>query len=290
MNQGTTMRHLSIALALVMTATALAMSVASSLTRAETQADKIILAALSVCLVLAVHLLPALTHQAGRLLLIAAPVWLLCLVAAIFGHAVFFMSAWQASADAKVMPTMKAQADAIEDKRQAIEATLSTIRARPTVTVAAQLARAKADPFAAPELVQRLEIELAESQRAARLRDDLVNLASTTVSSAGNRAVADPVMQAITRATGWPEDRVLLGFNGLLAALVEFLGCLFWFLGIAPQRTASTLATYQPDLDRIRFAVERGECRPSISSIREYLRCSQARAMELRRLLVKQTT
>lgn len=286
MNQGASMRHVSIVLALVMTATALAMSVASSLTSAEAQADKIILAALSVCLVLAVHLLPALVHRAGRLLLIAAPVWLLCLVAAIFGHAVFFMNAWQASADAKAMPIMEAQAHAVEDSRRAIEATLSTIRARPAVTIAAQLARTKADPFAAPELVQRLEIELAESQRAARLRDELVNLKSSVVNSVSNHAAIDPVTQAITRATGWSADRVMLGFNGLLAALVEILGCVFWFIAFTGRGASIAIpAAISSDLERIRLAIVRGECRATIDSIREFLRCSQSRAVELRRLL-----
>lgn len=316
-------RAITYALAIVMTAAALAMAVASAWGRADALADQLTLAALSVCIVLAVHLLPALGAAAstwGRVAI--AAVWPLCLVAAMVGHAGFFLNAWAASAQAQAAPAQQRQADARAAQRQALEEAIAGIRARSATTVATQLATARAaaeqgQTWATPARIERLQIELAEAQRAARLRDELVTLAGAASQAAGDNSAAlasDPVTRSFVAITGASIAAVQLAVNGLLAVLVEVLGCLLWWLALTsparpkapvqlrteakPQPQASEPARADADaesapsgaepevtaseLARLRQAVRAGAL-PSEGFIRQLLRCSPQKARAVRR-------
>ncbi|EYC52869.1 hypothetical protein AZ34_10350 [Hylemonella gracilis str. Niagara R] len=319
-------RAITYALALVVTATALAMAVASAWGRADAWVDRLTLAALSACIVLAVHLLPALGAGVkgwGRAAVVI--VWPLCLLAAMVAHAGFFLNAWAASAQAQAAPVQQRQAEARAAQRQALETALAGIRARSVTTVAAQLATARAaadqgQAWATPARVERLQIELAEAQRAARLRDDLVALAGAVSEAAGDGAAAlasDPVTRSFMAVTGASAAAVQLAVNGLLAVLVEVLGCLLWWLALAAPReararidrvarmptpadngadqenpapvsvpdAAADLDVTASELEQVRRSITAGARPPTETFIRDLLRCSPEKARVIRRQL-----
>jgi hypothetical protein len=103
--------------ALAVSALAVALAWASSMQRATTEHDRVLLACLSAIIVLAVHMLPALRRRVHRLVL--WPTWLLCLALAGFGHASWFNRAAESVAEAREAGSANAMAAARE--RAAIE-------------------------------------------------------------------------------------------------------------------------------------------------------------------------
>lgn len=167
----TILRTITILAALSVSGLAVALSWASAHQRAVTPHDQLLLAALGVVIVLAVHLLPALLRRRHPLVL--WPVWLLCLVLAGYGHASWFYLAGQSAAEVREASSLAAKS--VEREREEIEQTLGTIKARPVAQVAAALARATD-----PDRREALDAELAEARRAAGLRDRLIVLSRNT--------------------------------------------------------------------------------------------------------------
>ena len=276
-------KTITLVFAAAVTAAALAMAAASAWQRADVELDRWLLASVSCAIVAAVHLLPALLRRS----LIVWPVWMLCFLAAMYSHAGFFTSAGQGAAEVRAAASVHAKS--VQERREAIKQTLTTIRARPAATVAQQLARART-----PERVQALTIELEEAKRAAKLRDELVSLAQVSSIT----AVTDPVTARVVVVTGWSAEAVTLAVNVALAALLELLGMLLWLEALRTTKDESSSASQDPEsvqvvpaqlpseLQRLRLAVERGECAPKVSEIRQYLSCGQTRAMQLRRELL----
>lgn len=145
-----------------------------------------------------------------------------------------------------------------------------------------------------PEARVALEIELTEGRRANELRAQLVALRTAQASS---QTQTDPAMTRVQAITGLPAELLNLTVGVMLATLVEIMGMLLWLAAmgskpVAPvvESIAGSVAEVSPDQDadlaRLRLAVNRGDCLPTLASIRQYLRCGQARAMRLRRELV----
>jgi hypothetical protein len=290
-------KFLAIFFSLAITFLAVSMAIVSAGQRATDPLDRWLLSCISVIIVVAVHLLPALLRQRSGW--VVWPVWSLCLIMALVGHAGFFTNASQAAAEAR--SAQSASARAIAAQRQEIEQTLATIRARPVSVVASLYARTTDDARRSA-----LAVELAESKRAAALRDRLVTLTE----SEANTPITDLVTARVTAVTGVSAEVVALSFSLLGSLLVELLGMLLWREALTGQeptpRAASLLvkedrqcvasgaqrvelieARNEPSqLDRLRLAVERGECSTRVQDIRSYLSCGQAKAAELRRALI----
>jgi hypothetical protein len=277
-------RTLTISFAAAVTAAALAMAVASAWQRADAMLDRWLLAGVSCAIVAAVHMLPALVRRS----LVVWPVWFFCFLAALYGHAGFFAAAGQSAAEARAANSV--QVKSIEQRRQAIEQTLATIKARPVATVAQLLARATV-----PERVQALTLELEESKRAAQLRDELIRLAPVV----SDTAATDPVTARLVAVTGWKPEAVTLAVYVGWAALLEVLGALLWLEALrmpetaaqtpdVASKTAQESAEEEPaalptDLARLHAAISRGETSERVADIRQFLRCSQTRALQLHR-------
>lgn len=267
------------------TAAALAMATASAWQRAETTLDRWLLASVSCAIVLAVHLLPALLRRT----FVMWTVWTLCLAGALWSHSTFLASAWQGAAEAR--SATSAQARNIEERRAQIEANLAAIKARPAGQIARQLSWTKSE-----EQASALRIELEEAQRATRLRDDLLALTVTREVT----AVTDPLLARVTAVTGVPAAAISLAVSVGQAVLVEVLGMLLWLGALVTSRPArqpeqngtneTQLVELMPaalpsDLERLRAAVERGQCALRVADIRAYLKVGTKRAQALRREL-----
>ena len=290
------LRAITILAALAVSGLAVTMAVASSTQRAATAHDRTLLASLSVAIVLSVHLLPTLLRRRHPLVL--WPTWLLCLALAGFGHASWFYRAAESAAEAREAGSATAVAAARE--RAAIEQTLGTIKARPVAQIARQLSLTTD-----PERRAALADELAEARRAAGLRDRLVSVSGYT-----------PGTSEVHPSTVSSTD-VTLVMSVVAALLLEVLGALFWSVALAGDDEASEPAQERSvpvrhvvqqvvnvlapvmsrpvqsgavevidDLADLRAAVARGDCRPSVRGIREYMGVGSARAAQIRQQLI----
>lgn len=150
-------------------------------------------------------------------------------------------------------------------------------------TVAVELSRTKSE-----RRRQALEAELTEAKRAARLLDGLVG---TTTAVGATRAAeqADPVMSRLAVVTGSNEASIGLVVGIAFAVLLELTGAFLWVEALKPRGplvpASPEVARHDP-LDALRDAVGAGLCKPTVASIRAFLGCGQARAIEMRRRLM----
>ncbi len=266
-------------IAIFVTSTAVTMTAIAAWDRGGTFADKAVLVAMSVVIVVAVHLLPAMSRRPVTWL-----VWTGCLVGAIYGHLTFFTNSAQRAADNRAQQS----ALAVGTQRQIDTAkdALSRITARPVTIVTAELAVTE-------DRRERsaLRAEIAEGKRAQMLLDDLTRLQA--VSTTAQIPVTDPVTARLAQVTGWNESQVAVAIGLTFSILLELIGALLWYEAmkrttvIAPLSNGVTCVT-PPVTDivtMLREAVTAGKCKKNVRGIREFLGCSQAQAMELRREL-----
>lgn len=286
------LRTITILAAVLVSGLAVAMAWASSMQRATDRHDQWLLAALSVVIVLAAHLLPALLR--GRHPLVLWPVWILCLALAGFGHASWFYL--NAESAAEVRQAGRAAARAVATERSVIEQALAGIKARPVAQVAAQLARTTD-----PDRREALAAELAEARRAAGLRDRLIVLSRNTTGT-GEEQSGTP-----GNGAGTVQERdVTLVMSVVAALLLEVLGALVWSVAFAGDDDAAHAAQARAEpaatvvsppvqvgtvevvdeLADLRAAIARGECKPSARGIKEYMGCGSDTAVRLRRQLL----
>lgn len=283
-------RLVTTGLAAIVTATAILMASIAALDRGGTQADMLTLVAISIAICTATHLLPALSKRPVVWLL-----WVACLLGAMYGHMTFFTHAAIRAGEARAQASVHAQgfADQVDVAREA----LARIKSRPVATIARDLSWTKSERRRAA-----LEEELAEAKRAARLQDGIVS-ATGAIGQVQAEAVADPVLSRLAVVTGSSEAGVSVAVGVSLAILVELLGAFLWWEALSglqedkdgaeiQQSLQSTTGQSDPlagvgdPVATLRGAVESGLCRPTVASIRVFMACSQARALELRRALV----
>lgn len=262
-------------LAVFVTLTAAGMAAAAAWGRGGTDVERALIVALSVAVVLAVHLLPALNrHWAGWVL------WVCCLLAAVFAHLVFFTQASVHAGD--IRGQQSARFTGTVQQIEATQAALDGIRARPVAVIAAEVA-------ATDSWRQRraLEIEIQEARRAAALRDAVLRLSAEAV-AARVADSADTTTDRIAAATGATVGYISLSVGLFFAVLVELLGAYLWMLAL--RQHPDTESPPSDPVERLRRAVEAGEVRPTTSQIRAYLKCGQSRALAVRRQFFQQPT
>lgn len=273
-------------LAVLVTFTATSMTAVAASDRGGTLVDKALLVTLSVVIVLAVHLLLALSRRP-----VAWLVWTGCLLCAIYGHLTFLTYASQRASENRAHES----ALVVGTERQIIAArdALAEIKARPVSMVAAELATSS-------DRRQRaaLREEIAGGKRAQALQDELIRLSgiATTAQVTGE---TDPVTATLAAVTGMTESGVKVVIGMTFSILLELIGALLWFEALrhngrklpgTPEHTTEaaepvTEAVTSP-VTALQQAIESGACRGTVASIRAHLNCSQARAMELRRELL----
>lgn len=265
-------------IAIFVTSTAVTMTAIAAWDRGGTFADKAVLVAMSVVIVVAVHLLPAMSRRSVTWL-----VWMGCLVGAIYGHLTFFTNSAQRAADNRAQQS----ALAVGTQRQIDTAkdALSRITARPVTIVTAELAVTEDRRERAA-----LREEIAQGKRAQVLLDDLARLSA--VSTTAQIPVTDPVTARLAAVTGWNESQVAVAIGLTFSILLELIGALLWYEAMRRETTVieplsnGTTCVTQPVTDivtMLRGAVTAGECQKSVRGIRKFLGCSQEQAMILNR-------
>lgn len=272
-------------IALFVTLTAAAMASVAAWDRGGTGIDKGLLVAMSVVIVLAVHLIPALSRRP-----VAWAVWTGCLLCAIYGHLTFLTHASLRAGETRAQQS--ALTVGTERQIESAREALAEIKARPVATVAAELAQASDRRIRAA-----LRTEISEGQRAQAIRDDLARLAATST-GAQVHGSADPVTAALATVTGWSDSGVSVTIGLTFSFLLEVIGALLWAEALNPRRSVTDEISSSPAIsdgatkcatDQITVvteAIKAGHCKLTVAGIREYLKCSQSRAMALRTMLV----
>ncbi|MBB5469187.1 hypothetical protein HDG32_005334 [Paraburkholderia sp. CI2] len=315
---GDVARWACMGLAAAATGTALALSVLSGWQRGGTSAERGIWIALGAVLVISAHLLPALVRGASRpVRAVAFVLWIACLASAGYGHASFFLLAQQHAGE------LRARSTAVDSPATA--RTLPAVMLD-RVAVVRQLGEALVQRCAraCPALEARRATLAAQRDaldaEADELRRDRADADAAAVQRVALRA--DPVTSRLSGLFAAPVARVDLLIGLMLAAMLEGVACLLWTVAsrpatrpavsqvavsrakVAARRKSGEAAplairtaarepvTPRPparDVDeaaRLAHDVKVGHVRPTVAEIRRHLRCSQARAIALRRELV----
>jgi hypothetical protein len=310
----------ALCLAIPATAAAVFLSVLAGMQRGGLPSERVAWVAIGVLLTVAAHLLPALCRDA-RLShrIIGVLIWFGCMAATCYGHAVFFLMAQQHAgalrADAVVVPA-------------SVEPTgrdLGAIAADRAAAVADLMARCRVDCTARRATIRARIDALGAEAGETRRREAAADRVTVEQDRAEHRIDglrADPVTGRLAAVTGIPASTLDLLAGMLCALTLEGVACLYWALaldstkqphgrdcGLNPMNVVSEpggiairdlLSADEGDSsepvtepvvgDRGRVAAEiaAGRVRCTVADIRRYLGCSQTRALELRRQLIKE--
>lgn len=209
------------ALATFVTIVAALMTAVAAWDRGGTPLDKGLLVAMSVVIVLAVHLLPAISRRPSAWL-----VWVGCLLCAVYGHLTFLTHASQRAGES--MAQQSAQKVGTERQFELTREALAQIKARPVSEVAAELA-VKHDR----RVRAALSVEIAEGKKAEKLREDLVRLSAVSTEAQVNGSV-DPVTQKLAELFETTQGAVSVVIGLTFAMLLELIGALLWVEALRP--------------------------------------------------------
>lgn len=209
------------ALATFVTIVAALMTAVAAWDRGGTPLDKGLLVAMSVVIVLAVHLLPAISRRPSAWL-----VWTGCLLCAVYGHLTFLTHASQRASESLAQQSVLKVGT--ERQFDLTKEALAQIKARPVAEVAAELAvtqdkRARA----------ALTVEIAAGKKAEKLREDLVRLSAVSTEAQVNGSV-DPVTQKLAELFESSQGAVSVVIGLTFAMLLELIGALLWVEALRP--------------------------------------------------------
>lgn len=301
------MRTSSTLLAVTATATAVCLSILAGWQRGGWMTERVLWIAVGVVLVVAAHLLPALCRSHGwRLRMVGAALWLACMAATCYGHAVFFVMAqkhaaeWRGAAVPAVVIHGRGQAEIAAD-RAATVARLARVTER---RCGDRCAGVRIERATLTAKLDALGVEAQEAKRAEEAQD--------RASAARAAAMADPVTGALT-ALGPAAPRADLLVGLAFAAVLEGVACFAWLLTLRPDAAAeiavkpvaqssnaprvtevtdasnavaaleSPATEQQDDVTRVAAAIAAGKLRGTVAEIRRFLGCSQATAMSVRK-------
>ncbi len=300
------MKHVAV----FVTLTAACMAAAAAWERGGTLIEKVLLVSMSAIIVLAVHLVPALSRR-----WIVWPVWMGCLLCAMYGHLTFLIHASVHADENRAQHS--AMTVGTERQIAVTRESLARINARPVVTVAAKLAVTSGSRERAA-----LRTEIAEGRRAEALEDELAKL-SGIATVARVTGETDPVTVRLAEVTGYSDGAVAVFIGMTFSVLIELVGALLWYEALRHtdrgdgqpwsivtadvtedmtshiEAVTGAVKTESPviagtsaettelsgQVAPVMDAIKIGKCRPTVAGIRKYLGCSQARASELRREL-----
>ncbi|MCG5073038.1 hypothetical protein [Paraburkholderia tagetis] len=241
--------RLPLLLAVLATLTAACLSVLAGWQRGGWLAERALWIAIGVVLVLAAHLLPALLqHRATVLRVCGGALWICCMAATCYGHAVFFTLAQRHAAEARTAivihapPVSPGSAPAtarpltqIAHERAATIAQLAAARARRCASGCATL---DARRTALAARLDALDTEAAEARRQEAAQD--------RAEAERDTARVDPVAAPLAALLGIPATRLDLIAGLAYAALLEGVACFCWLLAFAPARPAQQSRTTLP--------------------------------------------
>jgi len=296
------------------------LSAAGAWSRGGTLGERALLAAVAVLLTLAVHQLPAALTSGRRMPVAGWSLWCACLASVVWGHLAFFAAANGHAGEARALRQSEATASMPVEVR-AVARPLAVVSAE-RATVRGDIARLQATaascrncPLGAARIsalqqrAESLDVEEQEARRAIR-QDESARAAAQRHVAGVDQARHDPAARLLAAAIGAPADAVMLVTQLGAAICLELVGCVLW-LRVAvlrnvpieralPSPATQTAAVTVPaqtgngashgtghaEDSEVAAAVRRGELKPTVSAIRQFVGCSQSRAMAIRRRLL----
>ncbi|MGD7197274.1 hypothetical protein ACQCQP_16015 [Ralstonia pseudosolanacearum] len=300
----------ALALAITATSTAVCTSVLAGLHRGGWLSERLVWVAIGVVLIAGAHLLPALCRSAPIVVrCVSALLWLGCMAAASYGHATFFLLSQSHAGNARVSAVPVAAAS--------VHRSLTVVMTE-RATVTTQLAQANARRCIGNCPVLRgLRTGLAARLDALDAEAGEVRRYQTTEDrdTARRDAIRDDPVTARMAALGGVAPAKLDLLTGLaFAAVLEGMACLLWWIALSPgthvaaipdsqsvtaavfpepeSMTHSAAPVSEPDTEIAKLVrdIQAGIVKPTVSGIRQHLRCSQSKAAALRRTLTELTT
>ncbi|MDE1179446.1 hypothetical protein [Paraburkholderia sp.] len=286
--------------------TAASLSVMAGWQRGGFVTERVLMISVGVVLVIAAHLLPALVRPFGaRIRMLGAVLWIGCMAATCYGHAVFFMFAQQHAGDvrAAAVPTVDAP------RRNLAE--IAAYRA-PVVARLARLAERDCRDRCAPVRIESVSLTAKRDALDAE-RDEVTRreLAADRADAARAAAKADPVAGMLT-AFGVTASHVDLVAGLAFAAVLEGVACFCWLLAVRPEPAPVKAVTPVAPISQacpvvlvapvssdavavdtttdptdayvtdVLAAVRAGTLKPTINDIRVFIRRSQTTAKAVR--------
>jgi len=319
MNNEKAMRAQPVLLALAATVTAACLSIVAGWQRGGLFAERVLLICVGVVLVVAAHLLPALCRpHSWRIRTLGASLWLGCMAATCYGHAVFFVMAQKHAGEirAEVVPVASVPGRNLAE--------IASDRAR-TVARLARVNELKCGERCAAVRIERTTLDArlaaldAETGEAERHE-----LALDRADAERAAAKTDPLAGLLTDF-GVAARRVDLVAGMAFAVVIEGVACFCWLLALRPASTTANAVTAShvlpvtavtrtstivarggndaarrrnaasspaarevDDLTRVLTGLRDGTLRATVCDIRKHLGCSQANAAALRKQLAQQ--
>ncbi|CAE6969210.1 hypothetical protein R69608_07182 [Paraburkholderia nemoris] len=299
----------ALALAVAATGTAVCMSVLAGWQRGGWLSERLVWVAVSVVLIGGAHLLPAICRSTPLAVRgIGVVLWLGCMAAASWGHAMFFLLSQSHAGEVRVsavpigsVPAHRALT-AVMAERASVAAGLAVADAQHCIHSCPSL-RVRRTSLATR--LDALDAEAADVRRYQVIEDG---------NAAHRDSVRDdPVTAQLALLRGVANTKLDL-FTGLaFAAVLEGTACLLWWIALLPQDTSPIIdrhervsavtadvpvvtpvevptipAMTEPETEvtKLRRDIEAGIVRPTVASIRKHLGCSQSRAAALRKLVI----
>ncbi|MFM0644984.1 hypothetical protein PQR14_11675 [Paraburkholderia bryophila] len=283
-----------------------------------------LLVCVGAVLVVAAHLLPALCRPHGwRIRALGVVLWIGCMTATCYGHAVFFVMAQKHAGDvrAAVVPVASAPGRnlaEIASDRAGVVARLARVA---ELKCGDRCAAVRIDRTILNARLVALDVESAEVTRR--------ELALDRAEAKRTAAKADP-LAGLLADFGVTVRRVDLVVGMTFAVVIEGVACFCWLLALRPAHTTanavtpaqdvshgvpvtrvtpastvvapgrndvtklmetanSTAGERADDLARVLTAISDGTLRGTVTEIRKHLGCSQAKAATLRKQLAQHT-
>ncbi|KGV09416.1 hypothetical protein [Burkholderia pseudomallei] len=233
-------RRSTFVLAVCTTATALCLSVLAGWQRGGTLPERLIWIAIGMVLVTSAHLLPALIREMPIAIRgVGSVLWGACLLAACFGHAVFFTLAQQHAGELRAatvrmtsVPESARSLTAVMAERATVTAQLAVAQARNCIGNCTTL-RSRRMTLAARLDALNAEAEDVRRQQAAVDR----------VTVQHDALLVDPVASRLAALLGITAMRVDLLSGLMFAAVLEGVACLLWTVALRSPGTEAESST-----------------------------------------------
>ncbi|MFC3532026.1 hypothetical protein ACFOLG_07490 [Vogesella facilis] len=293
------------------TGTALCLSVLSGWQRGGSMEERLVWVALGIVLIASAHLLPALIRDAPVIMrAVGGALWLVCVTAACYGHASFFLLAQRhagelraASVPVSTLASTGRSLTAAMEKRADVVARLAAVNAQ---RCSGNCTTLKARRITLAAKRDALDAEADDIRRRQAADDRAVTRRDTLAT--------DPVTERLAALLGTTVTRVDLLSGLTFAAVLEGVACLLWTIALQPRSALGITAVVppvtagheangshasdsapvmplpadtssDPEVTQLVRDIAAGRVRPTVADIRRHLGCSQARATALRRQL-----
>lgn len=301
--------------------TAVCLSILSGWQRGGLLAERVLLVCVGVVLVIAAHLLPALCRPLGwRIRALGLVLWIGCMTATCYGHAVFFVMAQKHAGDvrAAVVPVVSVPGRNLAEIANDRASTLVRLAHVTERKCGGRCASVRIERATLTARLDALDAESAEVTRHQLTRDHL--------DAERAAAKADPLAGLLVDF-GVAAGRVDLVAGMAFAVVIEGVACFCWLLALRSAEATTNAVTLEQgvshglpvtrvrpvktvvspgsndvaelvgtdnspagepadDLTRVLTAIRDGTLRSTVVEIRRHLGCSQAKAAALRKQIV----